>query len=81
MQVALSRACIMMKQYFINISICMQQEVAGIYKREMQILTCNLFLGKIEISYFTFYFILNLYFFGEPRTAVFSKLDYLIKKL
>ena len=59
----------------------MQQEVAGIYKREMQILTCNLFLGKIEISYFTFYFILNLYFFGEPRTPVFSNLDYLIKKL
>ena len=63
MQVALSRACMMMKQYFIHICICMQQEVAGIYIREMQLLTCNLFLGKIEISYFTFYFILKLFYF------------------
>ena len=53
--VALSRAC-MMKQYFIHICICMQQEVAGIYICEMQLLTCNLFLCKIEISYFIFYF-------------------------
>ena len=46
----------MMKQYFIHICICMQQEVAGIYICEMQLLTYNLFLSKIEISYFQFYF-------------------------
>ena len=49
MQVARSRACMMMKQYFTHICICMQQEVAGIYICEMQLLTCNLFLSKIEI--------------------------------
>jgi hypothetical protein len=52
MQVALSLACMMMKQYFIHICICMQQEVAGIYICEMQLLTCNLFHCKIEISLF-----------------------------
>jgi hypothetical protein len=48
----------------------MQQEVAGIYICEMQLLTCNLFLCKIEISYFIFlfYFILFLFTNAVERT-------------
>ena len=61
--VALSRACMMMKQYFIHICICMQHEVAGIYICEMQLLTYNLFLCKIEISFLQFYFISFLFLF------------------
>ena len=51
MQVALSRACMMMKQYFIHICICMQQEVAGIYICEMQLLTCILHFYSISFLF------------------------------